>query len=225
LVVTIRNVFEWRTALQIGIISDIHAGLAELELALQHLNHAQVDQIVCAGDLVDFGKDGDAVVRRVIESGIPCVQGNHDRMARDQQRLRQRKQAQGQSIHLLRPETVELLDQLPPVLRFTWDGIKVMLTHAAPWGGEMYIYPESTTPLLRRVAREGQADVIILGHTHRPMWVEVEIDNCTIINPGSTSQNYELGVGTYGILSLPERIFRIFDTTTGRQLPLDKDHR
>lgn len=206
--------------MQIGVISDIHAGLTELEFALQHLNDAQVEQIVCAGDLVDFGDSDDEVVKRIFKNGIPCVQGNHDRIARNNQRLRQRKLEQDQSARLLRLETLDFLDHLPQILRFMWDDITVMLTHTVPWGQEMYIYPESTTPLFRRIAHEGKADVIILGHTHRPMWIE--IDNCTIINPGSTSQNYELGVGTYGILTLPDRTFQLFNINTGLQMPLDK---
>lgn len=211
------------SALKIGLISDLHADLSALDTTLDHLSNAQVDQILCAGDLVDFGISGDAVVRRINAAGIPCVQGNHDRMARDTQRLRQRQGAHGQKTALLRPETLGLLDDLPALLRFEWADTTFMLTHSAPWGRDIYVYPESTTPLLRRVVREGKADVIMLGHTHRPMWIELE--GCTICNPGSISQNYGLDTDTFGILSLPDRTFSLFDVQNGDQVQLIKDRR
>lgn len=207
--------------MQIGIISDIHAGLSELSSALGYLARAGVDQIVCAGDLVDFGNAGDAVVQHIIDSGIPCVQGNHDRMANNNQQLRQRKHDHGQPVGPLSPATIAYLDRLPLVLRFEWENTSIVMAHATPWGDDIYVYPTSTTPLLRRVVREANADVTILGHTHQPMWLEV--DNRTIINPGSTSQNYVLGMGTYGVFSLPDRSFQLYEVETGEQIPLDKE--
>lgn len=202
--------------MKIGIISDIHGGLRELELALDFLRQAQVDHIVCAGDLVDFGDEGEAVVNRIIEAQIPCVQGNHDQAARWNQRESQREGGVKRSI--LGAKTLDLLENLPLELRFTWEGTTVLLSHATSWGGEMYIYPDSNPPLFRRVVREANADVTILGHTHRPMWIH--IDGRTIINAGSLSQNYEMGFGTYGILSLPECDFRVFNVESGAQIGL-----
>ncbi len=209
--------------MEIGIISDIHAGLTGLTSALVHLDRTQVDQIVCAGDLVDFGDSGDAVVQHITEMRIPCVQGNHDRMAKHNQGLRQRKHEQGQPLKPLLPKTIAHLNRLPQTIRFEWENTTVLLTHATPWGDDTYVYPSSTTPLLRRIVREADADIVILGHTHEPMWVE--LDNCAIINPGSTSQNYALGFGTFGVLSLPDRLFRLHEVETGKQTPLSKQHR
>lgn len=204
--------------MKIGIISDIHAGLHELQSALHHLKNAQVDHILCAGDLVDFGDDGEAVIKLIIDLQIPCVQGNHDQSARSHQQKSKREGSIKRSI--LQTKMLDFLDQLPQYLRFEWDNTSILLTHATSWGGEMYIYPDSNPPLFRRVVREANADVTILGHTHRPMWIEV--DDKVIINAGSLSQNYELGFGTYGILFLSERQFQLFNVETGVQVPLLK---
>ena len=206
--------------MRIGIISDLHAGFGELQNALSYLSEQDVDIVVCAGDLVDFGTHGDEVVEKIMNAEIPCVKGNHDRQASQKQALRQRKQAIDNAIKLLQPETLAILEQLPNQLRFEWKGKTVLLTHATPWGDDMYIYPDSNAPLLRRVIKEAQADIVILGHTHRPMWIE--IDGGFIINSGSTSQNYFMTVGTYGILSLPDCEFELHNVETGELIALEK---
>src|SRR5688572_6742223 len=70
---------------KVGIISDIHADLDGLEKALALLKAAKVDKIICAGDLVERGRDGDAVVQRIQEEQIESVLGNHDMLARGNQ--------------------------------------------------------------------------------------------------------------------------------------------
>ncbi len=204
--------------MRIGIISDIHGGLRELHSALAFLQKMQVDHVLCAGDLVDFGDFGDEVVKQIFAGAIPCVQGNHDRMAWEFQRLRQRKQNVDGVTKILKSETLDLLEQLPLELRYMWSDTSILLTHATPWGEDMYVYPESTLPLFRRVVREANADITILGHTHRPMWVEV--DGGMIINPGSLSQNYFLDVGTFGILTIPDRRFQLFSVESGDELEI-----
>lgn len=202
--------------MKFGIISDVHGGLGELNQALELLNSHAVDEIWCAGDLVDFGAESDAVAKQIVALKIPCVQGNHDRMARDNQPLRQRKIGDKP----LSRTTLNLLYTLPLNLRFERENARVLLTHATPWGSDMYIYRESTPALFRRIAREAEVDVVILGHTHRPMWIEV--DGCTIINAGSTSANYDLPYGTCGILILPERNFQVFNIETGDEIEVTK---
>ncbi len=72
--------------MKIGIISDVHAHLIPLEKALSIFELEQVDAIVCAGDLVEKGQDGDVVVALLQELNIPCVLGNHDEMIQGNQR-------------------------------------------------------------------------------------------------------------------------------------------
>lgn len=48
--------------MKIGIISDIHAYIEPLKRAISLFNSQEVDQIICAGDLVDGGWDEDEVI-------------------------------------------------------------------------------------------------------------------------------------------------------------------
>ena len=65
--------------MNVGILSDVHGDYAALEIALNRLDtYHQVDQILCAGDLVGRGPQPDKVVQLIREREIPTVRGNHD---------------------------------------------------------------------------------------------------------------------------------------------------
>ncbi|MGI9537519.1 MAG: metallophosphoesterase family protein [Desulfocapsaceae bacterium] len=64
--------------MKIAIISDIHGNLEALEAVLSDLERYHPDKIVCLGDLIGYGPDPDAVVKRIAALGITCVLGNHE---------------------------------------------------------------------------------------------------------------------------------------------------
>jgi putative phosphoesterase len=206
--------------MQIGIISDIHGGLVELIGALAIFRREKVDRVVCAGDLVDFGAYSDEVVKRIFDEGIPCVRGNHDRDAAERQRLRLNHNLYNMPDKPLSAETLALLAQLPPMLRYTWEGTSILLTHANPWGDDTYINIKSTAALFRRVIEVSQADITIIGHTHQPMWIESA--GKMILNPGSASVNYTCLFGTCAILSLPAHQFRLLNVETGDDVAIEQ---
>ncbi len=67
----------------------------------------------------------------------------------------------------------DLAAQLPEVQELTLDGLQVVVTHGHRLG--------SPTPAALRRAHP-QADIIIYGHTHRPL---VDHGDSLVINPGS----------------------------------------
>lgn len=219
----------------IGIISDVHADIDGLERALDLLKQHNVDEIWCAGDLVDRGSDGNAVVARIRHDGIPTVQGNHDYTAR---------RAQQQMINDLRfmeyfdenPDLGEhakqmiisneltevnltFLDYLPPARKFEREGITIELTHANTFDNMTYIYPTSRLSLFHETINATVADIVILGHTHKPMKVYKD-GELRIINSGSVSMNYGSPDQSCGILTLPDRHFSLYDLQTGQPVPI-----
>src|SRR5262245_21424085 len=74
-------------SMRLGLIADIHADMRALETTLRCLERLEVDQIVCAGDLVGYGSEPDATVELVRALGIPCIRGNHDRWAVERRQL------------------------------------------------------------------------------------------------------------------------------------------
>ncbi len=207
--------------MKIGVISDIHAQVENLRLALAQLEAAGVDQVVCAGDLVEGGVGGDEVVRLIVEREIPAVLGNHDASAyHEQDWLRRTLEAFGEidRCHLLDPQTIALVDDLPLSRRFTWEGVQVFLAHGTPWSNTEYIFPEVSPGKARRVAAEAAADVCIFGHTHLPM--RLRCAETWLLNPGSLQRNRTEDRRTYGILTLPGMHFDVYDLETHAPIAL-----
>lgn len=218
----------------IGIISDIHADIDGLELALDFLKRHTVDEIWCAGDLVDRGVDGNAVVKRIRHEQIPTVQGNHDFSARRSQEwvmkdpdmqafLAENPDLGDPQEMLISTQLSEInltfLDYLPPALKFERDGIMIELTHANTFDQMTYIYPNSRHSLFHQLLKATVADLVILGHTHKPMKVYQD-GILRIINSGSVSMNSGLPEKACGILTLPEREFTIYDLQSQKAVPV-----
>jgi putative phosphoesterase len=203
--------------MRIGVFSDVHADVVALARALDLLRRHNVDQLVCAGDLVERGIDGDAVVKLLQAEAIPCVQGNHDVAAPGNQTwLREHGDFDNPNllVRLLSKETLAYLQHLPPTLRFNWDNRRVLVAHGTPWEAGQYVFPTSRSPVFRRVIQEANADVVILGHTHLPM--RVHVGAAWIVNPGSVCGPHASGSYTCAILTLPDIAFQVLDLGTGQ---------
>ncbi|MEM6281174.1 MAG: metallophosphoesterase family protein [Chloroflexota bacterium] len=204
--------------IRVGIISDVHAFLEPMERALALLEGAGVDQLLCAGDLVDGGYEGDDVVRLLRQLDVPCVRGNHDEaMFVEQAALRRELKRTGAPDHpmLLKSETVAFVHSRPTRLDFEVQGVRVCVAHGTPTSNKRYLFPDAFEEWLDEVVADANADVVVLGHTHMPMALMHR--DTLIVNPGSTAQNRTHPVTrTCGILTLPERKFDIYDIDTGQ---------
>lgn len=229
---------------RIGIISDIHADLDGLNLALEFLEDQEVDEIWCAGDLVDRGENGNEVVKRIRYAQIPTVQGNHDYIARrTQERLKNDVSMmefldeypdlpESTKNMMIGSELSEInltyLDYLPPARKFERSDLLIEMTHANTFDRVTYIYPSSRRELMHQTIDASIADLVILGHTHSPMKV-YRNDKLRIINSGSVYMNYGVPKQSCGILTLPEREFTVYDITSKQAVPvpiirLENDH-
>ena len=109
--------------MKVGLIADIHADLPELNTALELLEQYRVDLVVCAGDLVEKGVDGEAVVRFIRERQILCVQGNHDFDAIGNQHWLRENADPNNPVaksRFLSDDTLEYLAALPFALEFKY---------------------------------------------------------------------------------------------------------
>jgi putative phosphoesterase len=196
--------------MKIGVFSDVHGHFDELKKTLALLERLQVDALLCGGDLVDKGLHSDDVIDLMRERGIPCVQGNHDMKALfmwlpDHEPLRD--------------SSILYLQTLPPFLTCEWAGKRVYMTHSNPWeDSSIYVYPARPMALFKEIADAVDAEVIVLGHTHQPM--RVEVDGKVIVNPGSIYGNRGMDERTCGVLTLPECSFEIYDIDSGIKLSL-----
>ncbi len=182
--------------MQIGIISDVHADYTALEDVLDRFaEHHNVDQILCAGDLVGRGPDPDRVVDLIRAHGIPVARGNHDEW-----------------LYGLRQENRQYLRSLPLDWQGELAGMTVYMCHGKPGNNMWGMYRDHlSVSYLKMVLRALKADVLVTGHTHLPLHMKTKW-GC-LVNPGSlyTFKCARATSHTYGVLSLPDLNFRVYD--------------
>lgn len=185
--------------MKIGVIADIHGDYAALQTALDRLDHYHhVDQILCAGDLVGRGPEQEKVVEVIRERGIPTVKGNHDSWA-----------------YGFAPANADYLEDLPINWQGEFESSRVFMCHGKPGNNVWGLYRDHiSNTLLNMMLESLNADVLIVGHTHVPMFMRVE-SGC-LINPGSlyTFNSMRVTSHTYGVLHLPDLRFDLYDLTT-----------
>jgi putative phosphoesterase len=188
--------------MKVGIISDIHGDHEALKSVLERLdNEHQVDMTLCAGDLIGRGPNPNAVVDEIRRRDIPTVRGNHDEWAYE-----------------IKAGNKDYLKKLPIELQLNLAGTEIYMCHGKPgnniWG--LYEAHVSET-LLNMMLTSLNVDVMITGHTHVPMFIAVE-SGC-VVNPGSlyTMDTMRATSHTYGVLSLPDMTFNLFDVTKDLQ--------
>lgn len=191
--------------MKIGIVSDIHGDYGALKSALDRLDeHHHVDQILCAGDLVGRGPDPEAVINLIRERGIPTVLGNHDEWS-----------------YGVSPESKKFLKSLPMDWEGNYEGYQIFMCHGKPGNNLWGLYRDHVSDtLLNMMLVSLDADILVTGHTHVPMFIRVA-EGC-VVNPGSLYllNNARSSSHTYGVLSLPECQFDLYDLTAEMIAPM-----
>ncbi len=180
--------------MRIAILSDIHANLPALTVALRVAESYRVDAVVCLGDIVGYGPDPGPCVDLVAAYCTVSVLGNHDAAMIDERQIRfLPRDAQGIArMHreALTEAQVDFLARLP--MQTTLDACT--LVHATPQQPEAW-HRLQTYPMLRKQFAHFDTPFCLIGHTHVPMVVAEKIGTFTIrpggrylINPGSVGQ-------------------------------------
>ncbi len=157
-------------------MSDVHGNAAGLARALDRMG--DVDDLLCAGDIVEEFRFNNETVALLRDRGARCVLGNHDIGFLGPHGERAR--AAGH----IDPDLVAWLGSQPLTIDTLVKGKRLVLTHASPCPPHnQYVLPHS--PELERIAQI-DADFVIIGHTHKQM-VE-RVGRPLVINPGSVGQ-------------------------------------
>jgi len=202
--------------MKLGLISDVHGDVVALELAWAHLTVLGADRIVCAGDVVGYGPLPDRAVAFLAEHHIDSVRGNHDRWALE----RAIGQADPYGGGMPGRATLEALESLPAD-RIIADGDRVgVIVHGSP-GNDMDFVTRSTHPpaLLRRLLDRLGAELLVVGHTHKPMWYRC--DRGLVINPGSIiSAPVVTTSRTFALLDWTDGFVSFHDVESGDEVPV-----
>ncbi|KFF15837.1 metallophosphoesterase family protein [Flavobacterium hydatis] len=194
----------------IAIISDIHGNLPALKVVLEDIKQRGIDTIYCLGDLVDFAPWHNEVIELIKILEIPCLMGNHDeRIAFDHEvtplpkHNPEERAARVNGINYtkqtIKPENKAFLKTLPErfLLNFTISGkeTKVLFVHGSTRSNNEYIYENHDLEDVQSMLAQEKADIIIMGHTHKPYVRHIEATTespaGTLINSGSVGRSRE----------------------------------
>jgi predicted phosphodiesterase len=181
--------------MRILLLSDIHGNWP----ALQAVLHAEADisQIICLGDLVNYGPQPAECVAWAMRFGAEgrVIQGNHDAAfgRDDDPRCTPAYQwlasaMQSATSHLLTREMKQFLAQLPAMDWFPLGDAECVACHAIP-SDPLYGYLSEGSALTLWESELNVAchpDVLLVGHTHVPM--KTQFQRTLVINPGSVGQ-------------------------------------
>ena len=183
--------------MRIGLIADIHSNLPALDAMLRAL--ANVDMLVCAGDLVGYYNSPNEVCALIRDKAQFVVRGNHEDLLSDTSPQAVDDMYTDWTRSVLAADNLRWLTSLPEESEFRIDEALVHVRHTVKSGE--YVYPGS--PLLSRI-HLGFSELMVIGHTHHPM-----MEHCgagTVVNPGSVGQPRDLD---------PRPSFAVLETNTG----------
>jgi putative phosphoesterase len=170
------------------VISDIHGNLPALEAVLREPH----DALVCLGDIVGYGPEPGACVRRVRAEASVILQGNHDRalalgvppgcrpaferLAEDAAGLGRAQLGAAEKGHLA---------ALPFTATLVADGLRCLLVHATP-ADPLYQYAACEAETWSGLVEGVPFELVLVGHTH--VQFRLPLRNHTVLNPGSVGQ-------------------------------------
>ncbi len=181
-------------------LSDVHANAEALRAVL---NSAEADLVVFLGDAVDYGPDPGEAVDALRSSADVAVMGNHDAAAAFgvgcgcAEELRPLSEYTRREITLpaLSRGDLDWLGSLPRRAELDLGGAAAYAVHASPRDPlHGYVMPAASESELEAELVEAgisgprrvSADLVLLGHTHRPM--DREVGGTRVVNPGSVGQ-------------------------------------
>lgn len=198
--------------MRLGLISDIHADHGALLRALDVLQERGVEKVVCLGDIVEKGPHGDQVIEVLREQLVVCVRGNHDDNA--VRRFHEGDADDGDPV--LSAESVAFLESLPIERAYRWGGVRVLLAHTAPGCPEEHVLPGEIPKKVKRALRAIETDVLLLGHTHRPM--KIRHGPVWLLNPGSVAGTRTRDSFTCAVLELPSLAMEVLSLRDGEPI-------
>ncbi len=182
---------------RLAVLSDLHANLAALTAVEADLAQRGADQVVVLGDLVGYLTRPGQVVRRVAEAGWPCISGNYDLAvlaggARGADDFLKPgigpipREIYAWTCRRLAEPARRFLASLPRRLELALNGLRVLAVHGSPEEVRQYVFPDHPAADLERWLVEAGAQVLLMGHTHRP-FVRRQVAGL-VVNPGSVGK-------------------------------------
>ncbi len=205
---------------RIAILSDIHANLPALKAVLADIDKRGLEQRYCLGDLVGYGTFPNEVIALIRDQQIPTIMGNYDQgvgNSSDECGCAYKTAAEEalgkRSIAWTNAHTTDenkaFLRGLLPQISLELGELRVFLAHGSPRKINEYLYEDRPDAGLERLLDQVNADVLVVGHTHKP-YHRVLPSGRHVINEGSVGKPKDGDPrAAYAILSAEGKDLRV----------------
>jgi predicted phosphodiesterase len=186
---------------RVAVVSDVHGNLPALEAVLAEVAAAEVDAVVCGGDIVGGPYSVEVLDRLLALPDVLFVRGNADRMMLegtdefgvDWEAERRR----------LGDERLASVASWPLTAELDFGGLgRALFCHAVPSADEPIFTRITPDEDVVRLLGEVEAELLVCGHTH------VQFDRLLpsglrVVNAGSVGHPYEGRRGAFWALLGP----------------------
>ena len=164
-----RNLYATREYIvRYGIFSDVHGNYDALDAALAGLERENIDSYICLGDIVGYGPEPAACLRRVQNVSEHIIAGNHDLAVAEKLSIQSfnplAREATIWTRNALDADEIKALENLPLVKHL--DGLDIV--HGALCSPELFDYVQTTYDAALSMAYM-RAPVCFIGHSHVPI--------------------------------------------------------
>jgi diadenosine tetraphosphatase ApaH/serine/threonine PP2A family protein phosphatase len=149
-----------------AVLSDIHGNLEALRAVLAACE-AEVDGLLCLGDVVGYGADPDACLELIAERGTVLVAGNHEHGVTGQLDLEWFNPAARAAVKWTATQLATDHRSYLEALPLTAEVAGATLVHGSPVHPEEWAYLTSAQDGFSALAGF-QGRLCFVGHTHRP---------------------------------------------------------
>ncbi len=177
---------------RLAVLADIHGNLPALEAVMADFARFKVDQVVVAGDVINWGPFSAQVLERITREGWMVVRGNNELYLLDYQTPRARPEWNDSSLFPVLPWLHRQLDGQWKKVISAWpenlvlnfpDARALRIFHGSPrssWEPISPITPHGEVEGMFAGVEERHS---IAGHTHLAM--DRQVGHWQIFNPGS----------------------------------------
>lgn len=174
---------------RLAVLSDIHSNLPALEAVLDDLKQFTVDQIIVAGDVVNWGPFSRQVMERLDDLHPAIIRGNNELYLTDWQTSRA---PEHWKIFTLPPYTIRqlgdhwmnVISSWPDTLSLRFrDASAIRVVHGSPRSAFELILPTSPNEDIEAILTGVQENTIITAHSH--LALDRQVKDWHILNAGS----------------------------------------
>ena len=195
--------------MRIGLISDVHANVLALEAVMAELRRADVDTVLCLGDVVGYGPAPNETIELLRSANVMCTLGDADeRIAYGFARRAKRAGVADQTLEwtqgVLDPQHLQWLRELPVQRRLETPAGRLRAFHGSAEDPSERTNLQQDPVALTRLLQRHRASLLCSGGSHVPYFRQVGSAGW-VINPGSVglSLNGEPGAD-YALIEISD---------------------